>query len=1055
MLQYPVQLPPLSLTSSKRTPLIRRDPSDDFQNGSLTHKRAFNDKLVPSRPSHHVVPIHVSTAFSTTSSPSSTPPSSPSPNPRTSSKQIPRSPLVSSSRPLPSPVSRSPHPLKSNLSFFDNKSYGSSTSSVVVDVLSQGDLVGEGISLQGETIVRVPISSSEPRADYDEPAKEFEVVRTLGTGSYAVVYLVREVLSRPCSPPSDDEHGVAVAGSMEMDDGYFARHHAVEYGREYAIKVLSKANLDRDALDAQLFEATIHQSLPAHPNIVTLHRTLETPSFLLLLLEFVPGEDLFYFLEQARDHYEVDPLALDLSTTPPSDSSCSTSRTPSSPSLLSSLAPSQLLSRTRLHLIASMFSQMCDAVATCHDHSVFHRDIKPENFIVTDGWTSLPDGRRERKVVVKLSDFGLSTTDTDSADMDCGSAPYMSFECRNNLHPTYSPRAADVWSLGIVLINMLYHYNPWTDAAEGVCPSFKVFRQSPVQFFMSRFAGMTYPVADFLATNVFCLLDGPRDNGKRISARAFGMWVRDLPTLLGGERHGHARTVSISSVHGHRLASFPHSRRPSLRSATPIDMSSHRASRNMSRAPSLVPVAAETSMLSTVQDQENEELELDDQDPLGRTASGAASSRSASTQKRRKRGARKGKGAALSSGATQDATLNTLAEASQSLAREISRTSRHSQGVSVSGRHRTPDVTAPAILPHVLVPPYPLSSSAMASTTSVSASTISKKPSKWKLSFGKASSAGIKVPSVEETPSEAGSGSAPNTAGKPMSSTASNVTNLLMSLNAPLTPSSTSRPELGEMGNFSNRGRRTKNHPYGQNAGNSSTWGPSSSSVFSANSANERRGANGADQKSQRAVSPVSKRGVSPTSTRSGRPVASSASSMASSNWRSSMSSANTSASTFTKYSNGSTRSVATAATSLSSGSWRSNYTGASKYSSASDNRSVALSERPAGMPANIKYASSHAPQSRQRNENRFGGPPQRKPRRAKPTDSGLDTISERPHYKPTNPRSDAATSTTDLSGQRERYDGEGSAEGEHDGPRKVQKGQINALAKMLSALRR
>lgn len=439
MLQYPVQLPPLSLTPSKRTPLIRRDTSDDLQ--SLTHKRAFTDKLVPSRPSHPVVPIHVSTAFSAVSSPASTPPSTPSPNPCLSIKQVPRSPLTASPHQLPSPIPRSPHPLASNLSSYDAKSYGSSNSSVVADVLAPGDLVGDGLPLQGETIVRVPISSSEPRADYDDPAKEFEVVRMLGTGSYAVVYLVREVLSRPCSPASDDEHGVAVTGSMEMDDDYFARHRAVEYGREYAIKVLSKANLDRDALDAQLFEvcyyrmdicafidclfaqATIHQSLPAHPNIVTLHRTLETPSYLLLLLEFVPGEDLFYFLEQARDHYEVDPLASDLSTTPPSDSSC----TPSSPSLLSSLAPSQLLSRTRLHLIASMFSQMCEAVATCHDNSVFHRDIKPENFIVTDGWTTLLDGQRERKVVVKLTDFGLSTTETDATDMDCGSAPYMSF----------------------------------------------------------------------------------------------------------------------------------------------------------------------------------------------------------------------------------------------------------------------------------------------------------------------------------------------------------------------------------------------------------------------------------------------------------------------------------------------------------------------------------------------------------------------------------------------------------------------------------------------------
>lgn len=92
------------------------------------------------------------------------------------------------------------------------------------------------------------------------------------------------------------------------------------------------------------------------------------------------------------------------------------------------MRPNELLSPVRLRLIASMFAQMCDAVAVCHDHGVFHRDIKPENFIVTDGFTTPDaDGRRERKVLVKLSDFGLSTTDIESGDMDCGSAPYMSY----------------------------------------------------------------------------------------------------------------------------------------------------------------------------------------------------------------------------------------------------------------------------------------------------------------------------------------------------------------------------------------------------------------------------------------------------------------------------------------------------------------------------------------------------------------------------------------------------------------------------------------------------
>ena len=162
---------------------------------------------------------------------------------------------------------------------------------------------------------------------------------------------------------------------------------------------------------------TIHQSLRSHPNIVTLHRTFETSAFLLLLLEFVPGEDLFYFLEQARDHCEADCP----------DSCLSSSRTPPTPSLLSALHPNQILSRTRLRLIASMFAQMCEAVAACHDQLVFHRDIKPENFIVTDGWSTSSSGRHERRVIVKLTDFGLSTRDAESSDMDCGSAPYMSY----------------------------------------------------------------------------------------------------------------------------------------------------------------------------------------------------------------------------------------------------------------------------------------------------------------------------------------------------------------------------------------------------------------------------------------------------------------------------------------------------------------------------------------------------------------------------------------------------------------------------------------------------
>jgi len=90
-----------------------------------------------------------------------------------------------------------------------------------------------------------------------------------------------------------------------------------------------------------------------------------------------------------------------------------------------------------------------------------------------------------------------------------------------------------------------------------------------------------------------------------------------------------------------------------------------------------------------------------------------------------------------------------------------------------------------------------------------------------------------------------------------------------------------------------------------------------------------------------------------------------------------------------------------------------------------------------------------------------FGSPPVRKQRTRKPAqkDLKLDTITERPagpasgQKSPHYPRIDASTSTTDLAG----LPGGGNAKDDsgEGGVKKVQKGQINALAKMLSALRR
>ncbi|KAI0688037.1 hypothetical protein BC835DRAFT_1408201 [Cytidiella melzeri] len=1203
MLQYSVQLPPLSITSSKpksrsRTALSPQHQQPSAQATAAAHGSSKRIDMRSPTFAHPSSPLPLASAYPSSPSISSSSPSLPPtplvphayPFPQTSSplgtpsmasKPIPRSPYISSATlPVHVTATRSPHPLKAiplpspglpspivNSHVRSTSSNPSSFSSSVLDVLSPGDVIGEGMELQGEVVRCVPItplpspnlalslsdtatpsqpSSSIARPSPEEPARTFEVVRRLGAGSYAVVYLVREVLYRVPDEDHFEDDGADLDMSMDgHGDAESVRSRSAgranEYGREYAVKLLSKANLDAEALEAQIFEAQIHQSLPYHPNIVSLHRVLDTPAFLLLVLEFVPGEDLFYFLEQARDHFEPStaPVSPDLAQSPPnSDSDCSissieTSRTPPTPSLLSNLNPSKLLSRTRLKLIASMFGQMCDAVATCHERGVFHRDIKPENFIVTDGMLEVREPRTveegleeivvrtERRVVVKLTDFGLSTADMHSADMDCGSAPYMSFECRNNIHPTYMPRAADVWSLGIVLINMLYHYNPWTDTTEEVCPSFSLFRQNPTHFFLSRFSGMTPAVADFLANHVFCLLPDPHDDSPRVSARQFGAWVRDLPDLLAPKPTPvHSRTgslgrvrtpsitlINIAEIHGHRLSSIPHSRRPSLRSTAgsrnPSMLANQRSSRALSRAPSLGPAPEEherlfhgaasgigLGVLPSVLDQEGD-YDHDDQEHEPDSASG---SRSASQVKRRKRGARKGKGttAAVSSlvQSQQDQTLDVLASASQALAREISRTSKTG---SVSSPLSVTSTTGTSSLPER---PLPVAAAPIPAPAPVIAvPSITKKPSKWKLGFGRSSSSSVsstkEVVPVTPTPST--------------SSTVNNVSNLIMSLDAPssskpatpavrqhspylqqhVPPSSSSIASITPSHHAPSqnssvisldepawaRGRRNRAIRLAESG--DGMWGTSTVSAF----------ANTSRQPNSNLVVPTPpvltrQRGVSPASASQ---VSVMSASTASSNWRSSMSSSSsaaTSSSAFTRYSNGSVRSLSTTATSVSNTSWRSGTSKPPPTPTPPVGQTIRANGREIRLPANVKCKSScsstlcdiadhntelppssdavvdghswelsEVPRQQYLDPETvtFSSPPPQRKRAQKPKNaSNLDTISERP--VPSSSKTDASASTNDLGGGSE--EGEGS-------PRKVQKAQINSLAKMLSALRR
>ncbi|WWC97310.1 hypothetical protein V866_004189 [Kwoniella sp. B9012] len=629
----------------------------------------------------------------------------------------------------------------------------SSSSPHVEEPLKPGMLIGEAMEFQGEIIVpavgRMPNGTGDDdiglplrrggseatkftRTDGKQEKKRYEVVRKLGTGSYAVVYLVREK---------------------------GGRH------REYALKCLSKQDLEEEQLDTQLFEAHIHLSLPIHQNIVTLHQTLQTRKWLFLMLELCPGEDLFYWLEKSRDaspHTHPVPLPGDrnhgFSGSPASllfahhnghshTQHFTPSQTPPTPSLLSSFSAGTLLSQRRLRLIASMFSQMCEAVSICHDAGISHRDIKPENFICCDSieLEAAADGetgddedegkpvdfgpQAKRKVIVKLTDFGLATTEEESGDVECGSKPYMSYECRNNLGPTYFPAPADVWSLGIVLINMLFHRNPWKDPTPGD-PNFDNFLMDPIGFLLTKFSGVGKEVASYLADHVLCI-----DVDARVSAREFGSWIKNLPEMIGGRKALHS--LKISRIENQKTptdkglfvkspvatnqettrknsSSALTSSAPTLSSLPPPSQLSHPTHVQIPEE-ELEEPALPTPPLEHDQDELVSASTIDDQptpvdmsefaspETVGNDLESYAGdsvadgseradgdSRSLSTHKRRKRGVRKGKAAkaaalAAAGGDDQpsqeerDALLAELTVASQTLAREVSKFSKPSE----------------------------------------------------------------------------------------------------------------------------------------------------------------------------------------------------------------------------------------------------------------------------------------------------------------------------------------------------------------------------------------
>lgn len=174
-----------------------------------------------------------------------------------------------------------------------------------------------------------------------------------------------------------------------------------------SVKAGSAAAAESDlAVDELSQEPAVHQQLGSHPHVVNLLDSFETESHNFLVLEFCPNGDLYEAIRLGRGPLETD------------------------------------------HVKTFML-QLVSAVEHMHSKGVYHRDIKPENIFLTQ------DGH------VKLGDFGLATTEQWTEESGVGSDRYMAPEQYDAIGG-YSPEKADIWAIGICLLNILFSRNPFT-----------------------------------------------------------------------------------------------------------------------------------------------------------------------------------------------------------------------------------------------------------------------------------------------------------------------------------------------------------------------------------------------------------------------------------------------------------------------------------------------------------------------------------------------------------------------------------------------------------------
>ncbi|KAI9297168.1 kinase-like protein, partial [Neoconidiobolus thromboides FSU 785] len=196
----------------------------------------------------------------------------------------------------------------------------------------------------------------------------------------------------------------------------------------FAVKTLAK-----NALRPQICEEiSIHRMVSWHPSVVSLEFVIELENTIYIGLEYCKGGDLYDAITIGNiTNCSEDEIEPDVNDNKPTN---------------------------RDELVRNLFLGILNATDFCHSRGVYHRDLKPENILL------------DQDCKIKIADFGLATRSIWSKEYGCGSCFYMAPEAhkpksKNKTNMYYCTSAADIWSLGIIFLNLCFGRNPWKRAS--------------------------------------------------------------------------------------------------------------------------------------------------------------------------------------------------------------------------------------------------------------------------------------------------------------------------------------------------------------------------------------------------------------------------------------------------------------------------------------------------------------------------------------------------------------------------------------------------------------